>query len=288
MGTRELLAAHEGRGRRFSADGIGSFALDEGDGEPVLCLHGVPASSWLYRRVVPALAARGLRGIAPDLPGLGLADRPEDADLSWRGLGRWTLAALDALGLEQVHLLVHDVGGPTGLELLAAAPERVTSLTVLNAPILVGSFTPPWVMRPFTVRGVGEAWLAGMVRPAFLALFRRQGLHRQDAVTDDEIAVHLELLKRDDGGRAFLRMMRSFTADQATEDRFRAALDAFTGPTAVVWGEHDPALTLDRHGAEARRAVDPDVWRTVPGRHFLQEDNADAIADVVVGLSRRA
>lgn len=58
------------------------MVIDEGDGPPVVCLHGVPASSFLYRKVVPELAARGLRGLAFDLPGLGLAERPQDFDYS--------------------------------------------------------------------------------------------------------------------------------------------------------------------------------------------------------------
>lgn len=78
----QLLATHLGAGRRFTAAGISSFVLDDGpaDAAPVVCVHGVPASAFLYRKVLPALASRGLRGIAIDLPGLGLADRPADAD----------------------------------------------------------------------------------------------------------------------------------------------------------------------------------------------------------------
>ena len=80
--TSRLLERHRASGDVFTAGGIGSFVLDEGprDGEAVVCVHGVPASAYLYRKVVPALATRGLRGIAVDLPGLGLAERPADAD----------------------------------------------------------------------------------------------------------------------------------------------------------------------------------------------------------------
>ena len=81
-----VIEAHERSGRRFRAGGIESFGLEKGSGDPVVCLHGVPASSFLYRKVVPELADRGLRGIAFDLPGLGLAERPADADYSWTGL----------------------------------------------------------------------------------------------------------------------------------------------------------------------------------------------------------
>ena len=85
-----LLAAHRAAGRTFTAAGVSSFVLDQGDpdAEPVVCIHGVPASAYLYRKVLPALAARSLRGIAVDVPGLGLAERPEDFDCSWTGPDR--------------------------------------------------------------------------------------------------------------------------------------------------------------------------------------------------------
>lgn len=153
------IEAHRSKGRRFQAAGVESFVLDEGNGEPVVCLHGVPTSAFLYRKVVTELASRGLRGIAFDLPGLGLADRPEDFDYTWTGLGRWTVAAIDALGLDRYHLVVHDIGGPVGFELAAAQPSRVASLTVLNTIVEVDTFHRPWSMQPFAMRGIGPAYL---------------------------------------------------------------------------------------------------------------------------------
>ena len=82
-------------------------------------------------RCLDELAARDLRGVAFDLPGLGLADRPESFDYTWTGLGHCA-TAIDALELERFHLVVHDIGGPVEFELAAAVPDRVKSLTVLN------------------------------------------------------------------------------------------------------------------------------------------------------------
>ena len=59
-----ILEDHENSGRYFEVGELRSFRLDKGDGEAVVCLHGVPASAYLYRKLVPALASRGLRGIA--------------------------------------------------------------------------------------------------------------------------------------------------------------------------------------------------------------------------------
>jgi len=115
-----------------------------GGGEPVVLIHGVPTSSFLWRKVLPELAARGRRGVAFDLPGLGLADRSRDYDYSWTGLGRFATAAVDELGLGEFHLVLHDIGGPVGFELLArVGGDRVRSLTVLDTMLEVDAFQRP-------------------------------------------------------------------------------------------------------------------------------------------------
>ncbi len=106
--TERVIAAHRASGRFFEAAGIRSFALDYGSGPAVVCLHGVPTSSFLYRKVLRALQERGLRGISFDFPGLGLAERPEDFDYSFSGLTAFCAAAVDALGLDKFHLAVHE------------------------------------------------------------------------------------------------------------------------------------------------------------------------------------
>jgi len=77
VSSAQVIERHRRVGRSFVASGVRSFVREEGAGEPVVCIHGVPASSFLYRKVLGELSARGLRGIAFDLPGLGLAARPE-------------------------------------------------------------------------------------------------------------------------------------------------------------------------------------------------------------------
>jgi pimeloyl-ACP methyl ester carboxylesterase len=121
--VEEVIAGRRYAGHFFEAGGVPSFVREQGSGELVVCMHGVPASSFVYRKVPAELAGRGRRGAAFDLPGLGTADHPAGFDYSWTGLGRFAAAAVDALGLERFHLVVHDIGGPVGLELAAALPE---------------------------------------------------------------------------------------------------------------------------------------------------------------------
>jgi pimeloyl-ACP methyl ester carboxylesterase len=284
----QVIERHRAAGRRFDAGGVGSFVREDGAGEPVVCLHGVPTSSFLYRKVIAELGRRGLRGVAFDLPGLGLAERRPTYDYSWTGLGRFAAAAVDALELDRFHLVVHDVGGPVGFELAAAMPERVRSLTVLNTIVEVDTFRRPWSMEPFARRGIGELYLRTLSKPAFRALMRLQGIGDMAAVEPAELDAYVDLLKLGDGGWAFLRIMRGFERTRAKRDLYAGTLAHVPYPVQVIWGADDPALGLATHGEAARRAAGLDRIETLPAKHFLQEDQAPAIAERVAALAARA
>ncbi|MGD9734065.1 MAG: alpha/beta fold hydrolase [Solirubrobacterales bacterium] len=275
------MSAHRAAGLSFEAGGVRSFVREAGAGEPVLCMHGVPASCFLYRKVIGELAARGLRGVAFDLPGLGLAERPADYDYTWSGLGRFSLAAVDALELERFHLVVHDIGGPVGFELAAAVPERVASLTVLNTIVEVDTFKRPWSMEPFARRGLGELYLRTLSKPAFRALMRLQGVADMRAVSRQQLDAYVELLKRVDGGAAFLRIMRGFERTAEKRTLYASTLREVPYRVQIVWGERDPALKLAVHGERARRAAGLETIHRLPAKHFLQEDQAPALADLI-------
>ncbi len=272
----DVIAIHSAAGRRFEAGGVRSFVREQGSGPTVVLVHGVPVSSLVYRRVIVALADQGVRAVAFDLPGLGLADRPRDFDYTWTGLARWFGAALDALGLDRVHLVVHDVGGAVAGEWAVANPHRVLSLTALNTTLSPASFTPVWPMRPFRVRGLGELWLRGTPPAIFEALFRHIGLGDRRAMSSAEIQAHRTLLLRADGGRAFLRIMRGFELNQAKQTLL-ARLGQRPYPARVVWGDSDPAFDLDEMRA-VQRILRVDDAVLLDAKHFLQEDQATSVA----------
>ncbi len=287
-GAAEILRQYERRGSAFTAMGVQSFVLREGEGEPVVCVHGVPASAFLYRRVVTELSRRSLEGVAFDLPGLGLAERPRDFDYSWTGLGRFAHAAVEALGLPRYHLVVHDIGGPVGFELAAAAPERVLSLTVLNTIVRPLGFSRPWMMAPFTVRGLGPLWLMTARGPVFRMLMRQNGIAEPSATSDDELEVYVRLLHRGDGGRAFLRIMKSFELTAEKTQLYEGVLTSSRYPVQIIWGDRDPALSLEDQGAIARRIAPSAPFHRLPGKHFLQEDQAAPLAELIAAQARRA
>lgn len=282
--VNEAIARHSAAGFRFEAGETRSFARQQGEGADVVLLHGVPASSFLYRKMLPVLADQGLRATAFDFPGLGLADRPAPFDYSWSGLAAWTGEAIDALGLDRVHLVVHDLGGPVGFEWAIRNPDRVLSLTVLNTLVDVASFRRPWPMAPFAKRGIGELWLRASPRYLFSEIFYRLGIADRTQVPRSAIYAHIALLRLHDRGRAFLEIMRGFELTADKERFFHDGLAARQYPARIVWGEQDPALGLDKL-ADVKRALGTDDEIRLPAKHFLQEDHPTEVAQVIADLA---
>jgi haloalkane dehalogenase len=279
----EAIEAHRAAGREFEAGGVRSFVREQGDGEPVVLMHGIPVSSFLYRKVLPLLAERGLRGVAFDLPGLGLAEKRADFDYTWTGLGRWTGATVDALGIERCHLVLHDIGGPIALEWALRNRERVQTLTVLDTLVDVAHFRRVWTMDLAAPPLLGPLWVATIRPPVARWLFYLQGIADRSATPSHEVDAHLALLHRDGGGRTFRQIVRGFELTAAKERFYVEGLREAGWPSTIVWGERDPALGEDR-----RRVIEEalGVEATIlPAKHFLQEDQAPAVAGAIADLA---
>jgi pimeloyl-ACP methyl ester carboxylesterase len=283
--AKQVLDEHRRAGRSFTAAGIRSFVREEGAGPVALCMHGMWGSSFLYRKVIHELAQRGLRGVAFDLPGFGLADRPVDYDYSWSGLGRFAVAAVDELELDRFNLVVHDIGGPVGFELATALPDRVRSLTIFNTMIDVTSFRPPWSMQPFRHKGLGELWLKGLSKPMFRFLMYLQGIREHAATSTAELDAYVDLMKGDDHGRAFLQIMRSTEPTPEKQRLYRSAVTEVSYPVQVVWAADDPALRASVYGEQARKAARLNRIELIPGKHFPHEDQSALMAEYIARVA---
>lgn len=279
----EAIERHRNAGRDFEAGGVRSFVREQGDGEPVVLMHGVPVSSFLYRKVLPLLAERGLRGVAFDLPGLGLAEKPGAFDYTWTGLGRWTGEAVDRLGIDRCHLVLHDIGGPIGLEWALHNRDRVRTLTVLDTLIDVAHFRRVWTMGLAAPPLMGPVWVATTRPPIARWLFYMQGIGERSATPAHEVDAHLALLHRDGGGRSFRQIVRGFELTEEKERFYTTGLREAGWPATILWADRDPALGEDRRRAfEDALGIEANV---VPAKHFLQEDRAPVVADAIASIA---
>ncbi len=279
--VEDIIDQHKASGKFFKVDNLRCFALDKGEGEAILCLHGVPTSSYLYRKMIPEFADKGFRGVAIDFPGFGFSERPDDYDYSFPNLAEFSAKAAKALGLDKYHLLVHDIGGPVGFALAAKNRENILSLTILNTWIDVVNFKKPWPMRPFEKPVLGELELASLQHTTWQLMFNKMGVNDNSGIPKEEIYAYIDLLKRDDGGKSFLKLMRNFDDSPEFRDLCFKGVQNVPYPVQAIWGADDPLLTIDHYGKEIKEVAGLKEIHQLSSRHFLQEEVPVKIANKI-------
>jgi haloalkane dehalogenase len=137
-------------------DGLRLAHVDEGDGAPVIFVHGEPTWSFLWRKTIGPVRDAGFRCIAPDLAGFGRSDKP--TDVGWYSYDRhteMTATLLEDLDLRDATIVVHDWGGPIGLRLAVEHPERIARIAILDTGLFTGRqrMTDAWTaFRDFVER----------------------------------------------------------------------------------------------------------------------------------------
>ena len=252
------------------------------DGEPVLLLHGEPSWSFLYRRLMPVLAAAGLRAIAPDLIGFGRSDKPvEVAEHSYARHVEWVRElAFDHLDLRGVTLLGQDWGGLLGLRLVAEHPDRFARIVAANTGLPTGDVDMPAIWHRFRE--------AVQQSPALdIGRFVQSGCRRPLAAADrDAYDAPFPDESFQAGPRAMPGLVPTRPDDPASAAN-RAAwrgLTSFDGPALIAFSDGDPITA----------AMGPILQRSLPGAagrehpviadagHFLQEDAGPELAEQVV------
>ena len=271
------------RAGEVRVDGVGSPVIETGpeDGsEAAVFVHGNPGSSEDWRDLV-VRTGEFSRAIAFDMPGFGRADKPPGFDYTVTGFARFLAGALDALGVERVHLVVHDFGGAFGLAWAAEHPDAFASVTIVNAPT-VSDYRWYLLAKVWRTPVAGELLHWTLTPPTFRWLLRR-GNPR--GLPDDLV----DRMRRDyDRGtqRCVLRLYRATDAAHmvpAPPSVFRA-LDR---PALIVWGEQD--IYIPRRFAEQHRDAFPgaDIVYLPASGHFAMADDPEGVADAVIPFLRR-
>lgn len=284
MKKPRLVEEHEAAGKRIVIDDCHIFVREEGEGEPVLLLHGVPSSSFLYRKMLPELAQKGLRAISFDFPGVGLSDKPKDIEYDWHALARWVGKIVDALELPPVHLVLHDIAGPIGAEWAIQNPVKVRSITITNTLMDVADFTPPFPMWMFRVPAMRHVVFSAMSTKMTMPIFRHSGVKNPDAVDEDVIDSYIYLLKNNGGHHSFLAIMDGFVLTESHRDFLRDGLLAIEKPIQLVWGEQEIAIPKAQLHY-IKQVLPLRAEHMVDARHFLQEEHPAVISAHVAAFA---
>jgi haloalkane dehalogenase len=251
------------------------------DADPVLMMHGEPSWSFLYRRMIPILAAAGHRVICPDLVGFGRSDKPTRIeDHTYSRHVEWMRAlAFDVLDLQRVTLVGQDWGGLIGLRMAAENSERFARIVVANTGLPTGDHPMPEVWWRFreVVRGqpdlqVGWFVAAGCVRPITDAVRAAY-----DAPFPDEAYKT--------GPRAMPGLIPTTPDDPASEANraaWKTLCDSMT-PMLVAFSDSDPmtGAMAPIFAGQMRGAQGVDHPTVKNAGHFLQEDAGEDLAEAI-------
>lgn len=278
---------------RVKADGVDVFYREAGpkDAPVVLLLHGFPTSSFQYRALIPLLADH-YRVIAPDLPGFGFTEVPEERKYtySFAALAETMLAFTDALGITRYALYVFDYGAPTGLRMALARPERVTAIVSQNGNAYEDGLGDAWapirrywaeptkenreaLREVLSLEGIRWQYLHGVVRP--------------EEVAPEGYTLDAALIARPGNAEIQLDLFLDYANNVKLYPKFQEYFRTSKPPLLAIWGKNDPFFIPP--GAEAFRRDNPNAEvRLLETGHFALETHVEEIAEEMKRFLRKA
>ena len=255
-------------------DGLRLHYLDEGEGPPVLLLHGEPTWSYLYRKMIPQLTPAA-RAIAPDYFGFGRSDKPLAREAYTYDFHVRSIARLvEKLDLRDATVVVQDWGGPVGLRVATESPGRFSRLVIMNTGI--GGGRPPsdeWLRFRDWLQRLGTEIVPGRL----VALSAVQPI--ADEVVD-AYSAPWPVPESKQGILAFpdLVPISPDHPDLAAHLAVKEALSRWEKPVLVLFSDSDPIFSPRVAERIAERIPGAGEAEIVEGAgHFLQEDQGELI-----------
>jgi pimeloyl-ACP methyl ester carboxylesterase/catechol 2,3-dioxygenase-like lactoylglutathione lyase family enzyme len=255
------------------------------DGPVVLLLHGFPTSSYMFRDLIPQLAAR-YRVIAPDMLGFGLSDAPsvEDFHYTFDALAALTSGLLGELGVTRCALYVQDYGAPIGWRLALKYPEAITAIITQNGNGYDEGFVPAFWKTVWDYQAEQNETTEAAIRQALtLDVTRWQYLTGapDDTLVNPEAWDHdYQLLTRPGNDAIQLALFLDYATNPPMYPELHTYLRDRAVPVLAVWGQDDQIFAPAGAEAFARDAVDAEV-HLLDGGHFLLETAALEVADLI-------
>ncbi|MEU8226544.1 alpha/beta hydrolase [Kribbella sp. NPDC048915] len=268
-----------------STPGLRTHLAAIGEGEPVVMLHGFPQHWWQWHAIAPVVAEAGYRVLCPDLRGAGWT-AADDLRIGRETRLRDLLAIFDALGIDRAHLVSHDMGAITALQLSYEHPLRVRTAVQLSVPPGFMAFSPK-VMPGFRHLPAFIWHKPGAsLRQTFAPPYVAHPMH------EAAIEAHLAPMRRPEIDRAVRRLTRGMILPEA----MRLARGAYrrrrlTVPTLIAVGRQDYpwAENLEHIARHPERHADHVELAYIDNAaHFVTDDNPSAVAELILDWLTRA
>lgn len=267
-------------------DGLHVFYREAGppDAPTLLLLHGFPSSSRMFEGLIPLLADR-YHAVVPDYPGFGLSDAPPPGQYAYTfdHITQTVDHLVTKLGLTSYTLYMQDYGGPVGMRLALAHPERVRAMVVQNAVASEDGLGPAWEVRKAFWRD--RAAHEDQVIPGFLSLATTRGRHIGGSPNADRYDPHAwldEFAHLSQPGQRQIQsdLFHDYQSNVAAYPAWQAWLREHKPPMLVVWGKWDPSFPVGGAAAYKRDVPDAEVHMLDAG-HFALDEKVDEVATLI-------
>ena len=284
QGAQERLNIAPVSIQKVEADGVNVFyrAAGEASAPVILLLHGFPASSFMFRELIPRLAD-AYRVIAPDFPGFGFTEVPADRNYiySFDQLALTTDAFTKALKINRYAIYVFDYGAPTGFRLAMAHPERVTAIVTQNGNAYEEGLGDAWgPIRKYWAEPTAEN--REVLRRNILTLDGTRwqythGVSDPDSVPPESYTLDAALLERPGNKDTQLDLFLDYASNVKLYPKFQEYFRKSRPPLLAIWGKNDPFFVPA--GAEAfRKDLPKATIEFLDTGHFALETHVIEIA----------
>ena len=272
--------------RTVSVDGLKVFYREAGDpkASTVLLLHGFPTSSHMFRELIPALADR-YHLVAPDLPGFGFTEAPDQATFkySFDHLAEIIDRLTDVLGLSRYAIYVFDYGAPIGFRLAIRHPERITAVISQNGNAYLEGLSEGW--NPIQAYWKNpslenRAALRAFLKPETTQWQYTHGVRSPERLSPDSWTLDSALLARPGNDEIQLDLFGDYQSNIALYPKFQEYIRTHRPPLLAVWGKNVPFFLPAGAQAFMRDHPNAEVHLLEAG-HFALESQGPEIAAII-------
>ena len=250
---------------------------------PVLLLHGLPSQSYSWGEVMPSLADKGFRAIAPDWIGFGFSAKPDLRDFAYTPDAFITALAefVKALELERFSLVVQGFLGSVGLQYALRHPDKIERLAILNTPIATTAKLP-WKIQQLGLPLMGDI----LTQDPLLVDRTLEGGSRYP-IQDKDLDVYRQpFLKSSKAGRSLMATVRNLQMQQSMAE-IESGLRDWKQPTAIIWGMADPWLSFTQAQNLANSVKNAELIQLEKAGHYPQDHWSEKVSDAIQLFLRR-
>ena len=250
---------------------------------PVLLLHGLPSQSYCWSELMPDLAERGFRAIAPDWIGSGLSAKPDKREFAYTPDAFIDALAdfLKTLELERFYLVVQGFLGSVGLQYALRHSDQIERLAILNTPVS-STAKLPWQMQQWGLPLLGDILTQD---PLLVDRTLEMGCRYQ--IEEKYLDIYRKpFLKSSDVGRSLMATVKNLKLQQSMAE-IETGYANWEQPTLIFWGMKDPWLPFTQVQQFANIFKNAELIKLEEGGHYPQEHWSGKLSDALLPFLRR-